>query len=365
MSCNRNIKEYHLHPFFVSYAKYKFNCFCKTIKENESSREGAGVSLGVHPDIVGFRCDSDNYSQDVKQLFRLTKENIVTIYSFELKRKISTLSEFKSYYSQAIGNSIWANEGYLVCYAFDIKKDNELNEVKRMVELHGIGLIKLNISDFQKSEILFEAKRRNELDYTTIDKLCLNNGRFKSFIEIINAVIKETISESTLNSFFDPILSQNELESYLEINNCFGEKKTKKNNPKGDISTIDKKSNDSKKMLFEIGEITTANKTKIKTLVIKGEVVGNDLHWTEGMRIVFQYVCNNFSNETIEKYMTENDNYNIVKKEDSDKLNYKFLYRDYALNLHYTTDYKKDIIKNISNYFKLDIKVQIEETTKP
>lgn len=81
--------------------------------------------------------------------------NTLKIFSFELKLYLA-FSNLREYYFQAASNSSWANEGYLVC--LEIKDDIELfNELKRLNNAFGIGIIKLNKDDVSQSEILLPA----------------------------------------------------------------------------------------------------------------------------------------------------------------------------------------------------------------
>ena len=49
------------------------------------------------------------------------------IYSFEMKKYLS-IANLREYYFQAVSNSSWANEGYLVALNID-KNDKELMEL--------------------------------------------------------------------------------------------------------------------------------------------------------------------------------------------------------------------------------------------
>ena len=75
----------------------------------------------------------------------------------ELKREISSDNELKQAYFQAVSNSSWANYGYLVALEFS---DDLLDEIERLNQSFGVGIIKLNANPYQ-SKVLFPAKYKN------------------------------------------------------------------------------------------------------------------------------------------------------------------------------------------------------------
>ena len=86
----------------------------------------------------------------------------------------------REYYFQAVSNSSWSNEGYLVA----LKIDNSIyDELRRLNNSFGIGIIKLNPKNIFQSEILFSAREHKNLDWDTIDRVAVENEDFISFIE--------------------------------------------------------------------------------------------------------------------------------------------------------------------------------------
>ena len=82
----------------------------------------------------------------------------IKLYSYEVKRELN-FSNLRESYFQAVSNSSWANEGYLV--AAEIDSDDEfLDEIKMLSNYFGIGLIKLNINSPDSSEIIYLAKQK-------------------------------------------------------------------------------------------------------------------------------------------------------------------------------------------------------------
>ena len=79
----------------------------------------------------------------------------IKLFSFELKRELN-FSNLRESFFQAVSNSSWANEGYLVAAEIDAT-DDFLDELKRLSTSFGIGVIKLDRTDPDSSELLFPA----------------------------------------------------------------------------------------------------------------------------------------------------------------------------------------------------------------
>jgi len=92
------------------------------------------------------------------------------------------LANLREYYFQAVSNSSWAHEGYLV--ALHITENPELmDEMRRLNNAFGIGVIGLDAEHFMQSEILFSAKEKESLDWDTINRLVDSNPDFKKFLD--------------------------------------------------------------------------------------------------------------------------------------------------------------------------------------
>lgn len=114
-------------------------------------------------------------------------------------------------YFQAVSNSSWANEGYLV--ALNINDDPILiDEIRRLNNAFGIGIIKLDPMNVEQSEILFSAKATEFLDWETIDRLTEENSDFKRFIDDL----MEDIKLGKVKSFYDKTLCPEECEQYVK-----------------------------------------------------------------------------------------------------------------------------------------------------
>ncbi len=204
--------ERDLHPvlaYFVNRS-IKFgrgkSIFSKTI-HHEKSRK-SGYSEWVYPDMVGFYLPLDDWQDDVFEFNKMSEKNILKIYSFELK-KILNRSNYRESFFQAVSNSSWAHEGYLVCA--NLKEDEDLlSELERLSQSFGIGIIQLKIADIHSSEILFPTKSREKIDWDTMNKLCEENEDFKKFIQDVKIDFE---SKRIHKSEYDTI--ENDIEDYI------------------------------------------------------------------------------------------------------------------------------------------------------
>lgn len=87
-------------------------------------------------------------------------------------------------YFQAISNSSWANEGYLVGRHIDTHNPQLMDLLKRLHASFGIGVIDLRI-DEDKSAILLNAKYKEKIDYTVASELSAKNEKFSSFLKSV------------------------------------------------------------------------------------------------------------------------------------------------------------------------------------
>lgn len=176
--------ERDLHPLLCYYANSNpsFNrgrsIYTKTILHENSTK--AGYNEWIHPDMVGFYLPIDDWQHKVIELNRLSDNNSLRLFSFEIKKGLSK-ANYREAYFQAVSNSSWAHEGYLV--AIDIKQDDEfLAELERLASSFGIGIIQLDLQDIDASRILYPARGRETLDWETINKLCKQNKDFETFL---------------------------------------------------------------------------------------------------------------------------------------------------------------------------------------
>ncbi len=182
------VAAYHerdLHPlltYFV-YASPTFSrgrsIYTKTIFHESSKKKGFNEWL--HPDIVGVYLPLDDWNPDVIAFNQLLDNNSIRLFSFELKKSV-TKATYRESFFQAVSNSSWAHEGYLVS-AHITEDDDLLAELERLCTSFGIGIISLNLTDFDSSRVLFPARTRDFLDWETVNKLCEQNKDFQNFIQ--------------------------------------------------------------------------------------------------------------------------------------------------------------------------------------
>jgi len=172
----KTYEERDLHKLLSSYLK-NTSIYSKTIFHEQSNGKDNN-QIWTHPDMIGIKFL--NLQTKVSQNFLKSINRVDTfkLNSYELKREINNDSELKKAYFQAVSNSSWANFGYLVAFEFS---DSLIEEMERLNQSFGIGVIELNANPYQ-SKILLPARYR-DLDFKTIDKLCKINKDFEKFIE--------------------------------------------------------------------------------------------------------------------------------------------------------------------------------------
>lgn len=210
---NPNFHERDLHPLLTSfvYSDRHFKCFAKTIFHEKSKRKTKGANEWLHPDIVGVYFPFSNYSENTRDFIDSINNSRVKLFSFEMKIKVN-FSSLREYYFQAVSNSSWANEGYLVALDYDDSAEL-LEEMLRLNNAFGIGFIKLNPEDIEQSEILVPSKQKDDLDWDTVDRLVDTNSDFNSFI----IATKDSINSKRAHAaYFDKILNDKEIRKHIK-----------------------------------------------------------------------------------------------------------------------------------------------------
>ncbi|MGL2856427.1 HTH domain-containing protein [Helicobacter pylori] len=213
-------KERDLHPLLVKflYENPDFNLQCKTIYHEKCKKDKKGKGEWNYPDIVGVYFPQNdrhkNYKIETLEFLHHTGQNSYKLFSFELKKELS-FSNLKASYFQAVSNSSWANEGYLVGFDIDDEVLNELDELMRLNQSFGIGVIKLE-SEISNSKILLPAKER-EIDIPTLNMLVEQSPEdFKPFIKDINKQIKAGFDTHVKVAGLDPVLDNEAMQKYIE-----------------------------------------------------------------------------------------------------------------------------------------------------
>jgi uncharacterized protein len=203
--------ERDLHPLvsrFI-YTNQHFKALAKTIFHESSSNTKKGLNEWLHPDIVGVYLPFADYDEVTLKLQKSLSLSAVKLFSFELKKEL-TFSNLRQSYFQAVSNSSWAHEGYLIISKMAEDPDL-LDELRRLNNAFGIGIVQLNIESPDESEILFQSHVKPELDWSTIDRLVEENPNFKQFMEDI----EEDIQLRKIKGNYDDILVDEELANCI------------------------------------------------------------------------------------------------------------------------------------------------------
>ncbi len=213
---SKEFKERDLHKLLSSYLKNK-NIYSKTIFHEKSANSKDNYQKWVHPDMIGIKFLNLKNKSSQALMKTINKSEAFEIISYELKREIKSDYDLKKTYFQAVSNSSWANFGYLV--AFEISS-NLKDEMERLNQSFGIGIIELKANPYE-SEIIFPAKNK-ELDFRTIDKLCVINKDFEKFISQTESILSATdkylkATKKEFEGFCDSYFrTDSEIEKYCE-----------------------------------------------------------------------------------------------------------------------------------------------------
>ncbi|WRD10073.1 hypothetical protein E5K85_00465 [Helicobacter pylori] len=213
--------ERDLHKLLVKFLDKdpNFKLLCKTIRHEECKKGEGGECKWNYPDIVGVYFPYNKYfpyngyKEETLKFLHHTGQKRHKLFSFELKIRIN-FSNLKESYFQAVSNSTWANEGYLV--VFEEIKDKVLGELRRLNQSFGIGVIKLE-SEISNSKILLPAKER-EIDIPTLNMLIEQSPKdFKPFMANINKQIEAGFDKQIdMNDFFKELIGDEAMQKYIK-----------------------------------------------------------------------------------------------------------------------------------------------------
>ncbi len=203
--------ERDLHPLLVRFAHDRFGACCKTIHHEKSAKKGQKHNQWLHPDIVGFSLTTQGWNAPVVQLAQSSGVIAAKLYSFELKVAID-FTTLREYFFQAVSNSSWAHEGYLVVAEIE-EYPVFWDELKRLSQSFGIGVIHLDTARFEDSDILLAATERSEVDWETVNRIAEINPDFKDFVDCVGKSI--TINQIAAKEF-DPVLTDSEMATHLK-----------------------------------------------------------------------------------------------------------------------------------------------------
>lgn len=177
------ISEHDLYPKLMQFLAQEWDLYCLRIDEKRSkNNRGSKGNQWLHPDIVAMQTMDKQWAEDIRQRVKLGSGQNIALWSFEVKLVLNGANVRESFF-QAVSNSSWANEGYLVTAA--IIGEHTEEELRILSALHGIGVIVLNTDDLSESEILLPAKRKTEIDWQSVNRIVEQNSDFATFIEYV------------------------------------------------------------------------------------------------------------------------------------------------------------------------------------
>jgi hypothetical protein len=215
----KKFNERDLHPLLVAYAfgDSHFKANLKTVFHENSSKATKGQNEWLHPDLVGVYFPFRDYKSETLEIQNHLSITSIKLFSFELKVSLN-FGNLRQSYFQAVSNSSWANEGYLVTLNIDDDPTFK-DEVRRLNNAFGIGIIKLNPENIFESEILFPSRINQEIDWDTVNRLANENSDFNEFLKLIT----EDCKLGKVKSQYDKVLKMDELTKYIKdkgINNA-------------------------------------------------------------------------------------------------------------------------------------------------
>lgn len=199
-----NYREKDLHCVLTYFARNVLGAYCKTINHQKSRR--AEYADWTFPDIVGCSFPGLEYKHEVDELSQLLGDARINLYSFELKQKLS-FGNLRESFFQAVSNSSWAHEGYLVTAEISIEPEF-IKEVSRLNQSFGIGLIYLDLNNPDDSEIMLQAEENDFIDWETVNKLAELSDEFAEFLGRIK---KDASTKEIREEWFDRVLSPEEI----------------------------------------------------------------------------------------------------------------------------------------------------------
>jgi len=213
---SEKFSERDLHPLLTTYVygDMHFRCYAKTIYHETSKKKGKGINRWIHPDIVGVYFPFDDFKDSTINVLNSLCCSAIKLFSFEMKISINA-SNLREYFFQAVSNSSWANEGYLVALKYD-NLTEMLDEMRRLNNAFGIGFIALNAENVEQSEIIFPAEYRENIDWEMVNRLVEDNPDFKTYIDNIyySMQVQKVVNERD----YDEIYESDKMSSYIKDN---------------------------------------------------------------------------------------------------------------------------------------------------
>jgi hypothetical protein len=190
-------READLHAFVAYYSRIYFKAYTKTIRHSTSNKKQFGE--WVHPDMIGVYYAVEDWKSEVLDLSAAIGTPAIKLYSFEIKKSLS-FANLREAFFQAVSNSSWAQEGYLV--AAELSSDEDfLAELRRLSAAFGIGILSISLDDPDASEILAPARERETIDWDTLNKLTMN----KDVAELLKRIKNDLQTKEVIREKYDLI----------------------------------------------------------------------------------------------------------------------------------------------------------------
>jgi uncharacterized protein len=180
-----NLREHDLYSKVAEFLwiEYESALYPMRIDEKRSSNtRGPNGNRWLYPDLVAMEDLSADWNREVKDCVQQYADKKTRIWAFEVKLLINR-SNVREAYFQAVSNSSWANLGYLV--SSEIEGADTGKELRMLSALHGIGVIRLDVTNPSESQILIPARERTEVDWATANRLAIENRDFLEFVRKI------------------------------------------------------------------------------------------------------------------------------------------------------------------------------------
>ena len=200
--------EADLHQILAYFVRTQFQAYAKTIKHAKGPKKEFGE--WVHPDVIGVYYPFKDFKVEVVNLSKQMGALAVKLYSFEIKKKLS-FGNLREAFFQAVSNSSWANEGYLV--AADISDDVEFQEeLRRLSGSFGIGIIELDVDNPDDSSVRFPSRVGKAIEWIALDKLAMN----KDVQELLQRIKNDIAAKEERKEFYDALMTSEELVKFFK-----------------------------------------------------------------------------------------------------------------------------------------------------
>ncbi|MDJ0837462.1 MAG: HrgA protein [Acidobacteriota bacterium] len=181
----KHYSEHDLYPLLAQFVFSEWHVHTLRIDEKRSrNSKGAGGNHWLHADVVGLAMLDKEWETVVRQCVHAGTGHQSKIYSFEVKKALTGGNVRESFF-QAVSNSSWAHEGYLVAAEVDMDKVGK--ELSMLSSLHGIGVLQLDVASPEESLVLLPARERQAVDWESANRIAAENPDFVTFLEAIHA----------------------------------------------------------------------------------------------------------------------------------------------------------------------------------